>query len=162
MAQRLTQSSVASAFERERLEVDRGFFPELDEGEAEVRIPVQVRFVDLVKDRHTAIVIAPFEKRPDERRRAIRRTDRIAEGHPRAPLHPVHDEPAPLVIEQDGFVAEEYQVPVDGRMSGDNRAGIVEIGRRWRLHFMRCRGEQARHREQQQHDRGSNRGAKKP
>ena len=92
---------------------------------------MEVVLADFVEDRDAAEIIAFFEKQTDERARAIGRSNRVAKRHPRAPLHTVHDECAAIVIEQDGFVAQEDQIGIGGglRPDGDGRGGEIVIGR---------------------------------
>src|SRR5262245_11299178 len=80
------------AVEREPRQIHPRFLAQLDERQADVRVPVQVLPRYLVEYRHSSEIGAAFEKQLDQRADSLRRTHRAAERGSRAPLNRVHDE----------------------------------------------------------------------
>ena len=80
-----------ASLQPERRQVHFRLLAQLHECETEVGVPMQVGLTDLVKDRHAAEIVAPFEKAAHEIVELIAGPDRIAECDPRAALHAVHD-----------------------------------------------------------------------
>ena len=64
--QRLASSLHPFALERKRDQIDERLLAELDEGEPEVRIPVQLVLADFVKHRRAAEVVALLQKQPNQ------------------------------------------------------------------------------------------------
>src|SRR6185503_8939608 len=89
-----------TAFERERCQIDSCFLPQFDKCEPDIRVMMEMLPRYLVEDRCATEVVAPFEEEPDEGPELLRRSHRIAQGHPRASLHAVHDERRSPLIEQ--------------------------------------------------------------
>ena len=106
----LAKSRPASSFERKRTEVDAGSLAELDEGQPDVGVPMEMLRRDFVEHRIAREVVASFEEFPDEAGHRVRGTHRIAQGDPAAPVHAVHDKAGPVVVEEQRLVPQEREI----------------------------------------------------
>ena len=97
----------------------------------------------LVEHRGGAGIIRALDEVACQGRGGGRRADRIAQRHPGAAAHAVHDEGRALAVEQQFLVAQPGQVGQGRTLGADDALGVGQRLARWRFGQVRRRPEQA-------------------
>ena len=109
------------------MQIDAGFFAQLDRGEADVHVERQVLGAYLVEHRAGMDGVAQVAKLPDQFGTLLGRTDRVVQRHQAAPATGVHQEGVVVGVEQQGLVAGECEAAV-GLVGGeDDLAGLFQF-----------------------------------
>ncbi len=102
---------------------DPRLLAELEQGEAEFQVDVEVFAAHLVEDRPAGVTAAELLEAPGELADLLARTHRIAHGDHAASLRSVHEKGGPRRIEEQVLVAEHRQPGRAVRRPGDDLPG---------------------------------------
>ncbi len=120
---------------------------------------MQELFPHFVEHRRAPEVIGALEKLPYEIGHCVAWSHRIAHRDPRAALDGVHDEAAPVRVEEQRLVAQVNEVGIRGRLCGDGGRHRFEVRVGRHVGLVRRVANQPRDRKEQHHRCGADRSA---
>ncbi|MNF64096.1 hypothetical protein D3C84_458190 [compost metagenome] len=118
---------LALGFEIKTLEVDPGFFAELDRGQADVHVVRQVLCAHLIEHGTGVVDVAQVAELPDHFRPLLARADRVIQRHQAAAATGVHQERLVVGVEQQRLVTGQSQAAIGLRGGHEDLAGALQL-----------------------------------
>ena len=89
------------------LQWNTGFFPELEQGEAQVEVQMKFLMPHLVEDRPPIITVAYLQKPPNKFGPLPLLANRVPHGYPASAFNAVHDKGIPILAEKECLVTQK-------------------------------------------------------